>query len=333
MRGKFGSVWEVIMQIRLTASLSALMWSSIATSAPPQLLQPVDKWQLDFGDTRCTAARSYGDAASPVVLVIIPSLNGAYYKVMISTPRAGPSFAKESRGTVDFGRGAIASELLYYGKSGVKQSVYQFMLTAADIAQAEAATAVTVTTVTVDRATFGFSLSDVPALLAGLRSCNADLNQYWNIGGKTGTITAGAPVADIRTLLTAKDYPTEAQWLKPRASSRYQLLIDEKGAVAACDVLSPSGAQVLDSTGCQVIAGRTKFRPATDSSGKAVRSAWTTPPLVWTSGVESALDSGCAKLSSDGRTLVNMCGRSDSPRIPTLFTAPPPPPPPPPPPK
>jgi hypothetical protein len=294
------------MQIRLTATLSALMWSSIAASAPPQLLQPVDKWQLDFGDTQCTAARSYGDAASAVALVIIPSLNGAYYKVMVSVPRAGPPYAKESRGTVDFGRGPIASELLYFGKSGVKQSVYQLMLTAADMAQAEAATAVTVT---VGRANFGFSLSDVPALLAGLRSCNADLNQYWNIGGKTGTITAGAPIADIRTLLTAKDYPTEAQWLKPRSSSQYQLLIDEKGAVAGCDVLSPSGAQVLDSTACQVIAGRTKFRPATDSSGKAVRSAWTTPPLVWTSGVESALDSGCAKLSSDGRTLVNMCGQ------------------------
>jgi len=297
------------MQIRFVAAVSALMWSSIAASALPQLLQPVDKWQLDFGDTQCVAARSYGDAASPTILGIVPSFNGAYYKVMVSVPRAGPPYAKESRGVVDFGRGPINSELLYYGKSGVNQSVYQFTLSAADMAQAEAATAVTVKA---DRASYGFALSDLPTLLTGLRKCNADLRHYWNVGGP---VTAGTPIADINTLLTRRDYPTEAQYTKAPSTMQYELLIDENGAVAGCDALAPSGVQVLDSTGCQIISGRTKFRPARDFSGKAVRSAWTTPPLVWTNGVQGALDSGCSMLSSDGRTLVNMCGQSDAARM------------------
>ena len=314
------------MQIRLTASVAALAWSSIAAAAPaPQLMQPVDKWQLDFGDTQCTAARSFGDAAGPVVLGIVPTLNGAYYKIMVSVPRAGPPYAKEAKGTVDFGRGPIASDLLYFGKSGVKQSVYQVVLPAAQIAQAEGATGMTVSA---DRASYGFALADMGSLLAGLRECNADLNKYWNMG-QAPAVTAGEPLGDIRNVLTARDYPTEAQWVKPSRTVQYQLLIDEKGAVARCDVLSPSGAQVLDSTGCQVIAGRTKFKPAKDAAGKPVRSAWTTPPLVWTPTTQSALDSGCAKVSSDGGTLVDQCGQpgTSQMRIGQPVAMPPPPPP------
>ena len=316
------------MQIRLTAIGAALAWSSIAAAAPPppsQLMQPVDKWQLDFGDTQCTAARSFGDAAGPVVLGIVPALNGSYYKIMVSVPRAGPPYAKEAKGTVDFGRGPIASELLYFGKSGVKQSVYQVVLSAAQMAQAEGATGMTVSA---DRASYGFVLADVGPLLAGLRECNADLKKYWNMG-QAPAVTAGEPLGDIRTVLTARDYPTQAQWVKPSSSVQFQLLIDEKGAIARCDAVAPSGAQVLDSTGCQVIAGRTKFKPAKDAAGKPVRSAWTTPPLVWTGTTESTLDSVCAKMSSDGLTFVNMCGARPGNEIPVQRSLPPPPPPPP----
>lgn len=318
------------MYIRFASTLSAILWSTIAVSAPGQALQPVDKWQLDYGDTQCAAARPYGDAASPIILGIIPSLNQSYYKILVSVPRAGPPYAKEARGTADFGSGPINSEVLYYGKSGVKQSAYQFVLSAADMAKAGAATAVTLKS---DRADYTFTLSQLPKLLAGLSKCSADLSQYWNMGAANAAITAGEPVAEIDELLTAQDYPTEAQWLKPRSTNRYQLLVDEKGAVAGCEIVSPSGAQVVDSTGCQLIAGRTKFRPAKDATGKAVRSAWITPPMTWTSGTESSLDSGCRKLSSDGRTLVDMCGRMQDSGMqsgfPTRPTPPPPPPPPP----
>jgi hypothetical protein len=320
-----------VMHKRVTATLAALMWSSIATAAQAQAqpMQPVDKWQLDFGETQCTAARPYGDAASPTILAIIPSLNGAYYKVMVSVPQAGPAYAKELRGSVDFGRGPIASELLYFGKSGVKQSAYQLTLSAADMAQAEAAGSMTVKA---DRETFDFALSTMPSLLAGLRTCDSDLQRYWNMGGNSAAITSGAPLGDIHAVLKAKDYPTAAVAMKPRTSVQYQLLVDDKGAIAGCDALSPSGAQVIDTTGCQVLAGKVKFRPAKDASGKPVRSAWITPPLEWQPRGGSALDSGCTKVSSDGSTLVDMCGQEQFNRMrnePRGPAQPPPPPPPP----
>ena len=179
----------------------------------------------------------------------------------------------------------------FYGKAGVKQSVTQFVLPAADLARAGPATAVTVRT---NHGSYGFTLSEFPKLISGLHKCSVDLARYWNLGSASAAVPAAVPSADVRTVLTANDYPREALALRPRSSSQYQLLIDENGAVAGCDVVTPSGAQTLNSTACQVIAGKAKFRPARDAGGKAVKSAWTTPPLPWTSGVDKTRSTAAA---------------------------------------
>jgi hypothetical protein len=314
-----------MMQIRFFAMASALLWSTTAMSAPAQTLQPVDKWALDFGETQCTAARTYGDAANPTILGIVPSFNANYYKVLVSVPRSGPALAKELRGTADFGRGPISADMLYYGKPGVKQSVYQFGLSGTDFQQAGAATGLTVAT---DRMNATFALSDMTKLLSALSQCTGNLRQYWNAGASG--ITPGTPLTGIPGLLTPRDYPSEAARLHPRASLRYQLLVDEKGAVTGCDALVPSGAQVVDETGCQVLTAKARFRPAVNASGKAVKSAWTTPPLTWSSRGESAFDSGCSKMTSDGASLEQSCNQLNQQRLQTPIVRSPPPPPPPP---
>lgn len=60
--------------------------------------------------------------------------------------------------------------------------------------------------------------------------------------------------------------------------------MDEKGAVAGCDVLTPSGVPALDAMGCEVIKEKAKFSPAMDSHGKGVRSVVTTPAVTWRVG-------------------------------------------------
>ena len=94
--------------MRFWAALAstALFWSSAASvAATPGLLQPFEKWNVDYGDTQCTAGRSFGDPANPTMLVILPALSGNSYELMISVPRAGPAYAHETHGAIDFGQG------------------------------------------------------------------------------------------------------------------------------------------------------------------------------------------------------------------------------------
>lgn len=292
------------MQFRFAAILPALMSTSVATAAPETVLQPTDHWGVDYGATQCTAARSFGTAQGPVVFGLVPSLDGNYFRVLINIPQPGPIYAKELSGTADFGTGAIKASVLYFGAKGVNQSMYQFSLPAAQIDWARSAQ-----TLSVEARSGGhytFALSDMAPLLDALHKCTADLQQHWNVGAKTQR-TAELPSGDIRSIFTPKDYPREAAKSQPQGPSRYQLLIDEKGAVARCDVLVPSGIATLDSTGCQVIQEKAKFRPALDAQGQPVRSVWTTPPITW-GNTQNAMNSGCTVVSSDSNSLLNTCG-------------------------
>jgi hypothetical protein len=319
------------MHFRIASAALALMSSAAAIPASAAVLQPTENWDVDYGLTQCTAARSFGDASAPVVFGIVPSLSGDSYKLLVSVPRAGPVFAEESKGTVDFGRGGISSGTLHYGAKGVALSVYQFRIPAAYLS--EAGSAATVSLRSADGANFTFALSDMPALIGGLRNCTADLQHYWNMRAGRAMTAAKAAADDVRTLFTRADYPVEAlrreQEGRDRAiPARYQLLIDERGAVAGCDVLSSSGAPALDSTFCEVMGERAKFTPARDSRGTPVRSVVTTPVVSWSD--HNAFNSSCMWVSDDEPFMINECGMREPVHAIHPFVAPPPPPPPPP---
>jgi hypothetical protein len=260
--------------------LAALLFvlNSTAT-AQAEILQPIRNWNIDYRDDQCLASRAYGKPEKPITLGLRPAPNGETYELLVELPHAGPGRTAELKGSVDFGNGPIQAWLLSYATSDGKSNLYQFRISAADMAQANAASTVTVKASGSPALTF--ALSSMPVLLKGLQSCTADLEAYWNEKGETDGRIAQAAKGDVRSVFSADDYPDVAVNLEQQGSTQFLLLIDEKGAVAGCHVLKPSGVPVLDAMGCQIIKKRTKLSPARDAQGKAVRSTMTTPPIVW----------------------------------------------------
>lgn len=250
-----------------------------ATSASAGVLQPIAPWVVDYREDQCLAGREYGPATAPTTLGIRPAPNGETYELLVLRSRAGPSFATESEGSVDFGTNRIRAWVLNYRGVQTKGSIYQFRISAADMTQAVAAR--TVTLRSERSADMTFALTAVAPLLKSLNECTADLKSYWNMDGeKDGRIRTVAK-GEVRAIFAANDYPGQAIELGQEGSSRFLLLIDEKGSVAGCHVVKPSGVPVLDAMGCQVIRKRAKFQPARDANDKAVRSTVFTPDVVW----------------------------------------------------
>ena len=123
-----------------------------------------------------------------------------------------------------------------------------------------------------------FQLQAMPALFKGMEHCTANLREHWNL--KTGAIAKPA-TGDLRHIFRSDDYPDEAIWRNQEGTVILTLLVDEKGKVAACDVIVPSGIPALDAMGCQVVRERLKMKPALDKSGRPVRSIVVTPPITW----------------------------------------------------
>ena len=302
------------MGLQIGSALIALIASSaIPPAAIAAPLQPGGAWALDYGATQCTAARTYATASGPVVLGIVPSLSGNSYRLIVNVPRAGPSFARELAGSVDSGQRKLATPLLYYGSPGVAQSAYEARIPFTQLQQAGASGLVTLNVT--DGDSYSFAVPDMPALLDSLAKCTADLQQYWNLNAPTITTAAAPANGDIAAFITRSDYPTEAtRRQEMRGKVQYQVMVDEKGAVAGCDVLASSGIPTVDTTGCDVIKQQARFTPARSSSGQAVRSTVTTPLVVWESRRSDVFDTGCSMVSGNTNEVVSMCGRED-PRV------------------
>jgi TonB family protein len=257
---------------------SALFWITCFSSSADAAATPLEStkpWVLDYGPTQCTAMRKYGDSDRSVTLAIIPALSGDNYELVATYARRAPQFAEEFKGTVDFGARRISVWGLKYGDGNL--ALYQFRLSSNDMAQARSASVLA----------FGgeldvsFRLENMPELLDGLQKCTADLEDFWNDGGEKNGRIAVPSRGDFRNIFSANDYPAEASRRMQRGTAQYVLLIDEKGSVAGCHVLKPSGVPALDSMGCLVIQERSKLTPAKDRAGNAVRSTLVTPPIAW----------------------------------------------------
>ena len=129
--------------------------------------------------------------------------------------------------------------------------------------------------------TVSFTLESMAQLLDGLAKCNADLQDYWNLGGEKNGRIAVPPKGDVRQVFTSEDYPAEALNQLQEGSSQFLLLVDEHGKVADCHVEKASGIPIFDVMGCQVIVQRMTFAPALDGKGRPARSTYLTPPVNW----------------------------------------------------
>jgi TonB family protein len=256
--------------------LIALMMGPAPAAEP---LRPIKGWVVDYREDQCLASREYTSANDPITLAVRPAPNGETFELMVGVKHGGPDFATEEKGYVDFGNGRINSWLLHYGFRKTHADVYQFRITSAEMQQASKAPSVTLT---LDRGLdFTFALSSMPALLAGLQTCTDDLKRYWNMDGEERGLISTSSKGGLRALFSAEDYPLEAYNRQQEGSIQLLLLVDEKGVVAGCHVLTPSNIPVIDAMGCQVINERAKFSPALDRAGKPTRSTVVTPKIVW----------------------------------------------------
>lgn len=84
-------------------------------------------------------------------------------------------------------------------------------------------------------------------------------------GGGTRPVWRSGAIAD-------RDYPKEARRAKVDGEVEVRFTIEATGRVTRCRVTRSSGDASLDTTTCRLIEERFRFKPATDSTGRAVAS-------------------------------------------------------------
>lgn len=77
-------------------------------------------------------------------------------------------------------------------------------------------------------------------------------------------------LANLASYISDADYPDEAIQRGEQGIVGFELEIGPDGLVSGCQVLSSSGSSALDEATCSIMQARARFRPAQDSSRRAV---------------------------------------------------------------
>lgn len=267
-----------------------LAFVSAPTAAAP--LQPTGKWVVDYTPSSCTARRTFGDHA----ISIVPSPLGSSTRVIIEGPgRALRARQFPSMVDPDDGKGAVKASSLIYpfkavkGRRGIysvlpNELVSRMLLSGrVDIRAGKQEGRLIWADRSASPMGAALAIGGGPLLVKTIDTCMTDLRRHWGMvdGALPTPAIAPQPVGNVMGIFRHDDYPEDAIAANQSGSTRFLLMIDERGAVMDCAITESSGVATLDAMGCQVLRERARFGPARDSSDKPVKSTYITPPIRW----------------------------------------------------
>jgi outer membrane biosynthesis protein TonB len=254
-------------------SLPLLACLSLALAPPAAaqtLQQPNAAWVVDYGETACTALRTYGRADRPTTLAFRPSPNGSIVRVMVARPGKAPPPSHFAVKTNVDPAGARLTGLRFGSSDGKTELTWINIDRAAlDALPAAGEMAITGKGMIDER----FAVPGIAAVLKSLDTCNGDLRAHWNAGQAAAAqlTRRAATVTPLFRLISNSDYPQQALQEGEGGLSQIVLLVDEKGKAKDCMIEQTSGIASLDAMACGVFLRRAKFTPALDAAGKPTR--------------------------------------------------------------
>jgi TonB family protein len=241
-----------------------------AVGAAP--LQPTKAWQLDYGETNCTASRDYGTGDKPLLLALRPSVNGKVLQILLMRP-GGVSNAAHVPVAVKLPGTSLRTTGLRY-----ENGKFEILRMNFDKAELEPIRGASIIEIEAKGAVDGsFAIPGIAKVAKAMEGCNLNLQAHWNIGEerKSRFTTFATSVRPLYTYLHSEDYPAQALLEHREGTVGITLMVDEKGVLQDCSVEETSGVAVLDAQTCIRLKKMARFRPAVDASGEPVRSVVT----------------------------------------------------------
>ena len=265
------------MTAATAAALLALVCTTPARSAEP--MQPIEKWNVDFGDAHCIALRNYGSPANPVRLGLKPSPIGDVMQVSVLRTAANKQ-VDQFDGTLTLDRASPRKvSILGYGSKSGKTRISTINLPLSTFQAIRGASSLRVRSP--GEVDLAFALSQMEPVARALDRCVAGLRKMWHLGEHSAAIKTEASLdKPLRKLFSSNDYPGDAVIANASGTVGLIMLIDETGKTASCMITQASGRASLDAQSCAIIATRGRFSPALGADGKPIKSG-TTGRINW----------------------------------------------------
>lgn len=242
---------------------------SLAAAAPTPLTS-TKAWVVDYAETYCSAALSFGTPDAPLDLVVRPAPDGDVLQLYV-LKSGGYMVGQHVPVTVGFAGQAVKGTALLYGINKTDRRTILINLATDSVRDLPKTRTLTFRGTGID---YAFALTNFDQVLAALATCNEDLRKHWNMGegAKEKIKTEANPTYALRDLFSSGDYPEQALTEGDSGQAKVMLMIDENGKVADCLLEHTSGNASLDAMTCIAFRNRARFRPALDAAGKPAKT-------------------------------------------------------------
>lgn len=237
---------------------------------------PAGKWVVDFDDARCLAGRNYGTVEKPVMLMLKQPIHGSVMQ-LLWIEKGGTPEPLQSQGTIRFDQQPpLEISMLLYNSGKRPRRVYEMNMPIDRLSAAADATRLRLHGRWLDEE---LELGSMAPLLKTMERCVSDLRTHWN-ASESGDAEAAVSAlkshakGDLSQYFRSEDYPWLALMKDQEGKVGFSLLIDEKGRVADCSVIEPSGVAALDAQSCAILTERATFTPAIGAGGKPARDSY-----------------------------------------------------------
>jgi len=269
---------------KATAALLPLIFAALpleaAPGAQPQPQQPGGlRWVADWGERRCTLARTAASATPVFALRFLPG--SARLELLFPDRPPPPGTERGAPAALVFSDGTRADVQLGWRSAGETAPRLFLIGDAALLDQLARSTSVKL----VHR---GATLADVPlprvgAAIAALRRCADSALAEWGVdtAAQAALQRRPEPALPGRPWIGNDDYPSEALRRGSAGEVIVRLTVNAAGRVSDCAVAVSSGDAELDETTCRLFAIRGRYAPALDAGGRPT-AASTIHTIIWT---------------------------------------------------
>lgn len=257
------------------------------------VLEPLDKWVLNYSEDSCRLARAFGKSDDKVLLVLDQFMPSGMLDVSLIGKRLGRFSNNHVSLIATFGPGLPAGQSLdaITGKVGPENTTI-LMIGGRDllnrppvkgasdelfpVTTAQEA-AITELHIVADARRFNLRTGSMGPPLAEMRTCMADLVKAWGLDPvQQEALTKRAiPVTSLRKWLTPSDYPKGPLAIGASAIVRFRIMVGADGLPTKCAIQQATLSPEFTKLTCDLLMRRARFNPALDGEGKPVASFYT----------------------------------------------------------
>jgi TonB family protein len=248
----------------LAASLAGAL-AFPAQAQPTVEWTATGKWNIEFADQQCIAARTFEDKGRKLTVALVPTPANDDARLWLMT--ADPKSRLERAAIATGCQRIKAPGMVLRGLSKTNERVFSVLLEPAEYVRLLSTGKLQLS----GSVRANMTLSSLTAVRNLLDKCNADLLKQWGFGREVAQLSMPAkPHKDAIAYVQADDYPSAALRDGASGTAEVMVTVGVDGKARDCRVLQSAGHAALDSTTCAIVVRRARFEPARDASGKPV---------------------------------------------------------------